>query len=86
MLISPWCQQALYHEALEWQNLRHPYVLPFLGMDSETFPSQFPCIVLPWMSNGTIMQYIKHENLSRIGIEGLVGVQMSSHSAGSIFL
>jgi len=32
------------------------------------------------------MQYIKHENISRIGIEGLVCVQMSSRSAGSIFL
>ena len=86
MLISPWNQQALYREALEWQNLSHRYVLPFLGMNSETFPSQFPCIVLLWMSNGTIMQYIKHENISGIGIEGLVCVQMSSRSAGSIFL
>ncbi|KAF7377829.1 hypothetical protein MSAN_00206400 [Mycena sanguinolenta] len=42
-------------EALIWRNLDyHDYVLPFLGVDSETFPG-FLCMVSPWMSKGVIV-------------------------------
>ena len=40
-----------------WQQLRHPFVIPFLGIDSETFPS-FSCMVLPWMQHGTIIKHL----------------------------
>jgi len=57
-------QAVLYREALLWEDLKHPYVLPFLGMDSETFPSYFPCIVTPWMRHGTILDHIQ-DNVPR---------------------
>ncbi|KAF7368902.1 Protein kinase domain-containing protein [Mycena venus] len=41
-------------EALIWKNLEHEYVLPFLGVDSETFPG-FLCLVSPWMSQGALV-------------------------------
>ncbi|KAJ7834985.1 kinase-like domain-containing protein [Mycena olivaceomarginata] len=44
-------------EALVWQNLQHPFILPFLGIDRETFPSAL-CLVSPWMSNGTVLEYL----------------------------
>ncbi|KAJ7574471.1 kinase-like domain-containing protein, partial [Mycena floridula] len=60
-------RQRLCREALLWQRLQHPYVLPFSGIDSETFPS-FLCMVSPWMKNGTILNYLSangHANIER---------------------
>ncbi|KAF8194861.1 kinase-like domain-containing protein, partial [Mycena galopus ATCC 62051] len=42
-------------EALIWKNLNHEYVLPFLGVDSDTFPG-FLCMVSPWMSKGALVK------------------------------
>ncbi|KAJ7078489.1 kinase-like domain-containing protein [Mycena epipterygia] len=42
-------------EALIWKNLDHHYVLPFLGVDSESFPG-FLCMVSPWMGKGPIVK------------------------------
>ncbi|KAE9399550.1 kinase-like protein [Gymnopus androsaceus JB14] len=44
-------------EALLWQRLRHPFVLNFCGIDSESFPSCL-CMVSPWMSGGTILKHL----------------------------
>ncbi|KAJ7471199.1 kinase-like domain-containing protein [Mycena galericulata] len=41
-------------EALIWKNLEHDYLLPFLGVDSESFPG-FMCMVSPWMDKGPIV-------------------------------
>ncbi|KAJ6588772.1 kinase-like domain-containing protein, partial [Mycena capillaripes] len=45
-------------EALVWQHLQHPFILPFIGMDPETFPSGSLCMVSPWMENGTVLKYL----------------------------
>ncbi|KAJ6549883.1 kinase-like domain-containing protein, partial [Mycena capillaripes] len=45
-------------EALIWEGLHHPFILPFLGIDSDTFPSAL-CMVSPWMENGTALQYLE---------------------------
>jgi hypothetical protein len=46
-------------EALLWRQLDHPYILPFIGVDAETFASRgMLCLVSPWMEQGTIKQYI----------------------------
>ncbi|EEB97688.1 hypothetical protein MPER_02943, partial [Moniliophthora perniciosa FA553] len=47
----------LCREALLWQALRHPFVLSFFGVDSDTFPGFF-CLVSPWMANGTILKHL----------------------------
>ncbi|KAK6969390.1 kinase-like protein [Favolaschia claudopus] len=44
-------------EALVWQGLRHPNILPFLGIDRHSFPSSF-CMVSPWMKHGTILKFL----------------------------
>ncbi|KAJ7791194.1 kinase-like domain-containing protein [Mycena olivaceomarginata] len=41
-------------EALIWKNLDHDYILPFIGVDSETFPG-FLCMVSPWMDKGALV-------------------------------
>ncbi|KAJ3906319.1 kinase-like domain-containing protein [Lentinula edodes] len=52
-------QRHFCREALLWQKLRHPFVLPFCGIDSESFPS-YLCMVSPWMRHGTILNHL-HE-------------------------
>ena len=58
-LIEP-ALQKFCAEALLWHRLRHRFILPFLGVDAENFPRQ-PCMVSPWMANGTVMQFL-HKN------------------------
>ncbi|KAF7368756.1 hypothetical protein MVEN_00200700 [Mycena venus] len=45
-------------ETLIWEGLHHPFILPFLGVDSDTFPSAL-CMVSPWMKNGTVLEYLE---------------------------
>ncbi|KAJ6542592.1 kinase-like domain-containing protein [Mycena capillaripes] len=45
-------------EALVWKDLKHPYILEFLGIDQNSFPSSL-CMVSPWMEHGTVMNYLK---------------------------
>ncbi|KAJ7231344.1 kinase-like domain-containing protein [Mycena rebaudengoi] len=45
-------------EALIWQHLKHPCILPMLGIDQESLPSSL-CMVSPWMENGTVLKYLE---------------------------
>jgi hypothetical protein len=49
--------QNFCREALFWQGLEHPNVLPFYGVDLETFLPRLS-MVSPWMQHGTIMSHI----------------------------
>ncbi|SJK99362.1 uncharacterized protein ARMOST_02657 [Armillaria ostoyae] len=44
-------------EALVWRNLKHPNVLPFLGVSTKLFVPSF-CLISPWMENGNIMSFL----------------------------
>jgi serine/threonine protein kinase len=57
--------QQFCREALVWQTLRHPYVLPLIGIDRETFPSSF-CMVSPWMQHGTILKYLSEHGRANV--------------------
>ncbi|KAK7045987.1 hypothetical protein VNI00_006982 [Paramarasmius palmivorus] len=50
-------QRGLCREAILWRMLKHPFVLPFLGVDPDTFPGMF-CLVSPYMANGTILNHL----------------------------
>jgi hypothetical protein len=44
-----------------WKNLGgHPHILAFLGVDIESFPGEM-CMVSEWMSNDTIIEFLKRE-------------------------
>ncbi|KAH8833416.1 kinase-like domain-containing protein, partial [Flagelloscypha sp. PMI_526] len=45
-------------EALIWKQLRHPNILPFLGISSTCFPHQMS-LISPYMANGDIMSYLE---------------------------
>ena len=51
-------------EAVLWKQLKHPNVLPFLGVFLDT--SERPCLVSPWMENGNLTRYVGSTNLNTI--------------------
>ncbi|KAJ7251259.1 kinase-like domain-containing protein [Mycena rebaudengoi] len=64
-------------EALVWQHLQHPYILPLIGIDRESFPASL-CMVSPWMEHGTILKYLNDHgraNVDRLLSEIAQGLQ-----------
>ncbi|KIM92438.1 hypothetical protein PILCRDRAFT_762509 [Piloderma croceum F 1598] len=45
-------------EALLWKSVQHLNVLPFYGVDFETFLPRI-CMVSPWMQHGTLLKHIE---------------------------
>ncbi|KDQ56134.1 hypothetical protein JAAARDRAFT_321639 [Jaapia argillacea MUCL 33604] len=58
----PKVHKQFCRESLLWQMLEHPNILPFLGIDKETSQPHL-CMVLPWMENGHILQYLKKNDI-----------------------
>ncbi|KAJ7114223.1 kinase-like domain-containing protein [Mycena epipterygia] len=52
----------LLQEVLTWVHLKHDYILPFFGLDEKTFEGYPPCIVTPYMRNGTMNNFVKNRN------------------------
>ncbi|KAJ7261919.1 kinase-like domain-containing protein [Mycena rebaudengoi] len=52
-------------EALVWQHLQHPHILPLIGIDCESFPTSL-CMVSPWMEHGTVLEYLDHHGRSNV--------------------
>ncbi|PBK92827.1 kinase-like protein [Armillaria gallica] len=56
-------------EALVWRQLRHPNVLPFLGVSEDLFAPSY-CLISPWMVNGNIVAYLQahpdHDRLTSL--------------------
>ncbi|KAF7320659.1 Kinase-like protein [Mycena chlorophos] len=48
-------------EALVWQALRHKFIVPLLGIDTESFSPEL-CMVSPWMNNGTVVDFLHERN------------------------
>ncbi|KAJ7328342.1 kinase-like domain-containing protein [Mycena albidolilacea] len=55
-------RQSLLQEVLTWVHLKHIYVLPFFGLDEKSFEGYPPCIVTPYMRNGTMNGFVKNRN------------------------
>ncbi|KAJ6563664.1 kinase-like domain-containing protein [Mycena vulgaris] len=54
--------KVLLQEVLTWVHLKHIYVLPFLGLDEKFFEGYPPCIITPYMRNGTMNNFVKNQN------------------------
>ncbi|KAK7060772.1 hypothetical protein VNI00_000504 [Paramarasmius palmivorus] len=51
-------RDRVFVEALVWKQLKHPNILPFLGVNTTLFAPGF-CMVSPWMANGDIVSFVK---------------------------
>ncbi|KDQ53218.1 hypothetical protein JAAARDRAFT_39594 [Jaapia argillacea MUCL 33604] len=58
-------KKMFFREALIWHRLRHPRVLPFLGIDAESF-APYICIVAPWIANRDVMAYMRRNGLGSL--------------------
>ncbi|KAF8150318.1 kinase-like domain-containing protein [Mycena galopus ATCC 62051] len=71
-------------EALLWKDLHHPNILPFLGIDSDSFGPSFLCMVSPWMKDGTVIKYLEthgHANVDKLLYEIAQGLEyLHSHN------
>ncbi|KAF7373372.1 Kinase-like protein [Mycena sanguinolenta] len=69
-------------EALVWKDLCHPHILPFLGIDRNSFPPSL-CMVSPFMKHGTVLNYLKthgHANVDKLLYEVAQGLEyLHSH-------
>ncbi|KAJ7279128.1 kinase-like domain-containing protein [Mycena rebaudengoi] len=52
-------------EALVWQHLRHPHILPLIGIDRDSFPPSL-CMVSPWMEHGTVLKYLNDHGRANV--------------------
>ncbi|KAF5347789.1 hypothetical protein D9756_010257 [Leucocoprinus leucothites] len=50
----------LTKEAVLWNRLKHPNILPFYGVYSLEGSPHRPCLVSPWEENGNITNYIRN--------------------------
>ncbi|KAJ7718904.1 kinase-like domain-containing protein, partial [Mycena metata] len=55
----------LCREALIWKELHHPYILTFIGIDQDSFPSTLG-MVSPWMEHGTVLNYLNIHGRSTV--------------------
>ncbi|KAJ8079686.1 hypothetical protein PM082_016507 [Marasmius tenuissimus] len=72
-------------EALLWKRLKHRFVLPLMGIDADSFPRQ-PCMVSPWMFNGTASEFLKRRpkaDVDRLLYEVAQGIEYL-HSEGIV--
>jgi serine/threonine protein kinase len=71
--------QRIYQEVIIWQHVKHPHVLPFLGIDICTFPPMI-CMVSPWMAHKSLDKYIK-DNMSPVDdVNSLVCRKTTPHA------
>jgi serine/threonine protein kinase len=56
-----WGWQAFLREVVVWKRLRHPNIVPFLGVPDKIPPFEIVC---EWMENGKITDYVLHHPLA----------------------
>ncbi|KAK1231524.1 hypothetical protein PQX77_005356 [Marasmius sp. AFHP31] len=59
-------------EAIVWKQLRHPNLLPFIGMYYLDEARQQLCLVSPWMDRGNLAQYLKSTERKLVDHQTLV--------------
>jgi hypothetical protein len=69
-----YCGQTFLQEALIWRRLRHPNVLPFLGICADIFSPRW-AMVSPYMKHGNVNMYLKdYPTADRVRMVGILSV------------
>ena len=64
--------QDYMREAIVWQQLRHPNLLPFLGMYYLEPTGEQLALVSPWMDRGNLVRYLKDKPRESVDHQALV--------------
>ncbi|KAJ8088466.1 hypothetical protein PM082_022539 [Marasmius tenuissimus] len=59
-------------EAIVWEQLHHPNLLPFMGMYYLDEAREQLCLVSPWMDRGNLVRYLKNTLSERVDHQVLV--------------
>ncbi|KAL0570532.1 Receptor-interacting serine/threonine-protein kinase 1 [Marasmius crinis-equi] len=59
-------------EAIVWQQLKHPNLLPFVGMYYLDKTQEQLCLVSPWMERGDLLRYLKETPRKQVDHQALV--------------
>ncbi|KAF9064951.1 kinase-like domain-containing protein [Rhodocollybia butyracea] len=51
-------RRCFCNEAILWRQLKHPNILPLLGINVELFEPSF-CLISPWMENKDVITFLK---------------------------
>ena len=51
-------------ESLKMQNFKHPHVLNIIGVCVDAGPA--PYIIMPFMTNGSLLAYVKKEKINLV--------------------
>ena len=54
----------IMEESLKMRKFRHPHVMGLIGVCLDAGPA--PCIVMPYMANGSLLSYLKKERGSLV--------------------
>ena len=54
-------------ESLKMQNFKHPHVLNIIGVCMDAGPA--PYIIMPFMTNGSLLAYIKKEKINLVVLD-----------------
>ncbi|KAJ7196142.1 kinase-like domain-containing protein [Mycena rebaudengoi] len=72
-------------EALVWYHLRHDNIVPFLGVDSTTFPGPARAMMVsPWMPLGSVLRYIASISTDYAVLNDTIQGLAYLHSAGVV--
>ncbi|KAL0573288.1 hypothetical protein V5O48_008671 [Marasmius crinis-equi] len=63
--------QEYMREAIVWQQLKHPNLLPFVGMYYLDKAREQLCLVSPWMERGNLVHYLKSTSTELVDHESL---------------
>ncbi|OAX32348.1 kinase-like protein [Rhizopogon vinicolor AM-OR11-026] len=73
-------QKTILVEVKRWMSLQHDNILPVYGTTIE-FGSSLPCLVSPWMENGSLTSYLSTRSQTLSNIQKLT---LLSHVAGGL--
>ena len=64
-------------ESMKMYNFEHPHVLSIIGVCVDAGPT--PCIVMPFIANGSLLAYIKKEKMNLV-----VPIDSDDHELASV--
>jgi serine/threonine protein kinase len=77
--------QRFWREALLWRQLKHPHILPLLGIDDSRPQMYSLCMVSPLMDRGHVLGYMEHLGPENVDVLDLVRYIILSAGKNSPF-
>ncbi|KAG7090227.1 hypothetical protein E1B28_011827 [Marasmius oreades] len=74
---GPTLLKECMREAIVWWQLKHPNILPFMGMYYLDKARERPCLVSAWMERGNLVRYLKESPREQVDHSVYIGIHRS---------